>query len=102
MSELTPRQAEIYEYLLSFVEQHGRQPVLREIGSHFGIKTPTGVWWHLKKLERQGFIRVREGFSGVEFVGVKFKRDVEQSRPASVESEKARNDLQRLQGAQPH
>jgi hypothetical protein len=32
----------------------------------------------------------------------KREKAVEQSRPASVESEKARNDLQRLQGAQPH
>jgi SOS-response transcriptional repressor LexA len=75
MNTLTPRQAEIYEYMIRHVELHGRQPVAREIAKRFGINTPAGVFSHLKAIEKKGLIRLRKHTPGVEFVGVKFKRE---------------------------
>ena len=34
---LTPRQREIWDYLLAYVDQHGYPPTVREIGQKLGI-----------------------------------------------------------------
>ena len=34
----------------------GYPPTIREIGLHFGIKSPNGVAYHLAALEKKGYI----------------------------------------------
>ncbi len=61
-SRLTERQREIYEFIRKKIESRGYGPTVREIGTHFGIKSPNGVMCHLKALESKGLIK-RETFS---------------------------------------
>ncbi|MCS6975461.1 MAG: transcriptional repressor LexA [Gemmatales bacterium] len=67
---LTKRQKEIYQFIKEKIESRGYGPTVREIGAHFGIKSPNGVMCHLKALEKKGFIQ-RQGFSAraIQLVG---------------------------------
>jgi len=53
---LTPRQQEIYDLLHDKIINSGSGPTVREIGAHFGIRSPNGVMCHLKALEKKGLI----------------------------------------------
>ena len=48
---LTQRQSDIYEFLKDKILNRGYGPTVREIGNHFGIRSPNGVMCHLKALE---------------------------------------------------
>jgi repressor LexA len=54
---LTDRQRQIFEFLTSYVEQHGYPPTVREIGEAVGLASPSTVHAHLANLERAGLIR---------------------------------------------
>ncbi|MEG1396781.1 MAG: transcriptional repressor LexA [Oscillospiraceae bacterium] len=56
MNQLTAKQQEIYDYIISFTEQHGYPPSVREIGEAVHLKSPSTVHFHLKGLERAGVI----------------------------------------------
>jgi len=55
-SELTDRQQSVYDMLRDLIVKRGYGPTVREIGEHFGIKSPNGVMCHLRALERKGLI----------------------------------------------
>ena len=61
MKPLTSKQQQIYDYILSFSEEHGYPPSIREIGEHVGLKSPSTVHFHLKGLEAAGLITKAEG-----------------------------------------
>jgi len=54
---LTPRQREIWDYLLAYVDQHGYPPTVREIGQAVGLASPSTVHAHLANLERAGLLK---------------------------------------------
>src|SRR5664280_2558162 len=54
---LTPRQREIWDYLLVYVEKHGYPPTVREIGEAVGLASPSTVHAHLANLERAGLLK---------------------------------------------
>ncbi|MEM1225451.1 MAG: transcriptional repressor LexA [Planctomycetota bacterium] len=54
--KLTDRQKHVYDLIQSLISQRGYGPTVREIGEHFGIKSPNGVMCHLRALERKGLI----------------------------------------------
>lgn len=54
--QITDRQKEVYDLIQSLISQRGYGPTVREIGEHFGIKSPNGVMCHLRALERKGLI----------------------------------------------
>ena len=54
---LTPRQKEIYDFLLKTIREKGYAPSIPEIGSRFKIASTNGVSDHLKALEKKGYIR---------------------------------------------
>ena len=56
LSILTSRQREIYKFLRDKILNRGYGPTVREIGMHFGIRSPNGVMCHLKALEKKGLI----------------------------------------------
>lgn len=56
MSELTARQAAVYDYIVK-CQGDGYTPTRREIGRKFGIKSTNGVADHIIALENKGFIR---------------------------------------------
>ena len=61
MKALTPKQQQIYTYILSFSQTHGYPPSVREIGEYVGLKSPSTVHFHLKGLESAGLITKAEG-----------------------------------------
>lgn len=56
-SQLTDRQQNVYDMIRDLIVKRGYGPTVREIGEHFGIKSPNGVMCHLRALERKGLIR---------------------------------------------
>ena len=61
MANLTKKQQQIYDYILSFTTEHGYPPSVREIGSAMGLKSPSTVHFHLKGLRAAGLITQAEG-----------------------------------------
>ena len=53
---LTDRQREILDFISKSISKRGYPPTLREIGSHFGIKSTNGVNDHLRALEKKGYL----------------------------------------------
>jgi len=53
---LTDRQKEILDFISKSIAKRGYPPTLREIGSHFGIKSTNGVNDHLRALEKKGYL----------------------------------------------
>ena len=56
MKTLSPKQQQIYDYIVSFSGLHGYPPSVREIGEYVGLKSPSTVHFHLKGLEAAGLI----------------------------------------------
>ena len=56
-TELTPRQREIWTFLLDYSDRHGYPPTVREIGEAVGLASPSTVHAHLANLERAGLLR---------------------------------------------
>ena len=50
---LTDRQREILDFITRSITTRGYPPTLREIGTHFGIRSTNGVNDHLRALERK-------------------------------------------------
>ncbi len=61
MSQLTPKQQQIYDYILSFSDEHGYPPSVREIAEAVDLKSPSTVHFHLKGLRSAGLISQAEG-----------------------------------------
>lgn len=61
MKELTAKQQQIYDYIISFTGEHGYPPSVREIGEHVGLKSPSTVHFHLKGLQSAGLITQAAG-----------------------------------------
>lgn len=53
---LTARQECVLAYLREFMTAHRYPPTIRQIGKHFGFRSPNGVMYHLIALERKGYI----------------------------------------------
>ena len=56
MGRKSDMQARIYEVIVQFLRENGYAPSVREIGDAVGLKSPSTVHFHLKKLEEQGLI----------------------------------------------
>lgn len=63
MEELTAKQAQVLEFVVSYLEQHGCPPTLREISAEFGLAGTATAIMHLNALEKKGYINRREGSS---------------------------------------
>lgn len=58
---LTPKQAEIYDFILQFTKEHGYPPSVREISAAMHLKSPSTAHFHMKKLEAEGYIQKADG-----------------------------------------
>lgn len=61
MSKLSPKQQQIYDFILSFREMHGYPPSVREIAEAVDLRSPSTVHFHLKNLREAGLITQAEG-----------------------------------------
>lgn len=56
MKELTKRQAEVLEFVKSFVDSRKFPPTFREVSEHFGMSV-RAAYEHIKALEKKGVLR---------------------------------------------
>ena len=61
MSKLSPKQQQIYDYILDFSQDHGYPPSVREIAGAVGLRSPSTVHFHLRSLREAGLISQAEG-----------------------------------------
>lgn len=55
MNDLTQRQRQAYRFIVSYLEEHGFAPSVREVAAHLGV-TAKGGLDYLRALERLGYI----------------------------------------------
>lgn len=73
---LAPRQQEVYDFILDYRERYECTPTIREIGDALGVTSTNTVDYHLKALERKGYIRRRGNLArSLEIVDRRLKRD---------------------------
>ncbi len=56
MEQLTPKQNQIYDYILTYINQKGYPPSVREIAVAVGLKSPSTVHFHMKAMEKAGVL----------------------------------------------
>ncbi len=56
MKKLTARQTEVFNFIKSYIANHGYPPTIREVGVGFGISVK-GSYDHIKALEKKGYIK---------------------------------------------
>lgn len=61
MAELSKMQQKIFDYLVAQIQKQGYPPSVREIGAAVGLRSPSTVHFHLKRLEEAGFISKSAG-----------------------------------------
>jgi repressor LexA len=59
MKGLTDRQRQVYEFILSNIENNNRPPTIREIGDEFGMRSTGTVRDNLRALEKKGYIHLK-------------------------------------------
>lgn len=63
MAQLTTRQQQVYDFLATYIDDHGYPPTLQEIARHLNISGNLGVLRHLEALTRKGVITRNPGNS---------------------------------------
>lgn len=63
MSELTPRQKQILEFIRESIADSGMPPTRAEIAAELGFKSPNAAEEHLRALQRKGAIELMPGTS---------------------------------------
>ncbi|MBI5524473.1 MAG: repressor LexA [Desulfarculus sp.] len=58
---LTERQAQVLEFINSFLHQQGYPPTVREVAARFGFRSPRAAHDHMKALQRKGYLRSAPG-----------------------------------------
>ena len=69
--KLTKKQELVLNYIKEYTAKHGFPPAVREIAKGVGLNSPSSVHSHIKRLERDGFIKkTNSKFRTLEIVGV--------------------------------
>jgi SOS-response transcriptional repressor LexA len=63
MYGITPRQKTVFDFIASYIEEHGYSPSYREIGSGCGLKSTSQVHGLVHRLKVRGWLRDRPGSS---------------------------------------
>ena len=58
---LSAMQQRIYDYIAACIQTQGYPPSVREIGEAVGLRSPSTVHFHLKKLADAGVIEIGAG-----------------------------------------
>jgi repressor LexA len=58
-AEATQRQLRVYDFIVKYIEEHEYPPTVREMCEALKIASPEGVSFHLRALEKKGYI-IRE------------------------------------------
>lgn len=69
--KLTKKQELVLNYIKKYTAEHGFPPAVREIAKGVGLNSPSSVHSHIKRLERDGFIKKTNAkFRTLEVVGI--------------------------------
>ena len=69
--KLTKKQELVLNYIKEYTASHGFPPAVREIAKGVGLNSPSSVHSHIKRLERDGFIKkTNSKFRTLEVVGI--------------------------------
>lgn len=60
---MTSKQKEIYDFIISYMKENLFSPSMREIGIGVGLKSTSSVYTHLKNLQKNNLITMRESES---------------------------------------
>ena len=60
MEKLTPKQQDILDILKELIAKNGYPPTVREIGKRAELSSPATIHFHLKQLEKKGYIEQGE------------------------------------------
>ena len=61
MTDLTPRQRQILEFIRSQIDESGMPPTRAEIAAALAFRSANAAEEHLRALERKGLIEIRQG-----------------------------------------
>lgn len=61
MNPLTKKQKKIYDYVCSFLDDHGYSPSYREIGEYFGLSSVATIAEHINTLKAKGYLDLDPG-----------------------------------------
>jgi repressor LexA len=61
MESLSGKQEQVLKFLMDFNAEHGMPPTIREVCHYFGFKSLNTAHFHLRSLERKGYIQIHPG-----------------------------------------
>ncbi len=61
MENLSSKQEQVLKFLVDFNENNGFPPTIRELCNHFGYKSLNTAHFHLRALEKKGYIQIHPG-----------------------------------------
>jgi repressor LexA len=61
VENLSSKQEQVLEFLVNFNTEHGFPPTIRELCRHFGFKSLNTAHFHLRSLEKKGYIEIHPG-----------------------------------------
>jgi repressor LexA len=61
MNPLTKKQKKIYDYVRSFLDEHGYAPSYREIGEYFSLSSVATIAEHINTLKTKGYLDLDPG-----------------------------------------
>lgn len=57
MTQLTPKQKEVLDFIVSFIQENDYPPSFREIADGLNLASPSTVHVHIRSLRERGFLR---------------------------------------------
>jgi repressor LexA len=69
MEDPTPRQKEVFNFILEALEERGYPPSIREICEELNLSSTRGALRHLEALEKKGFISRSPGARAIRVLG---------------------------------
>ena len=73
---MTERDFDTYQFIISYIQQNGYPPTVREIADGIGVASTSTVSNRLLKLDRDGWIKVKLSSSrAIKVIGYKFVKD---------------------------
>ena len=61
MEGLSSKQEQVLKFLMDFNAKHGFPPTIRELCHYFGFKSLNTAHFHLRSLEKKGYIEIHSG-----------------------------------------
>jgi repressor LexA len=61
MEDLSSKQGQVLTFLIDFNEKNGFPPTIRELCDHFGFRSLNTAHFHLRSLEKKGYIQIHPG-----------------------------------------